>query len=306
MYIKLLKNIILFVGSIFLISTITFFIFEIIPGEAYDLDFIKEEAVIINIRQRYGLDRPLFERYFLMLRSVFTLDFGYSFTQGGLSVNSIIKNHFPYSAKIGVIALFFSFSSGIFLACIINNIKKKLRWIFYLFFIVVISSPTFVLAALLQYFFSVRVNLFPILWTNSIHNYILPCLVISSYPTVFITRLMSRNMQSVEKLDYTNAARARGINSFTILVKFVIKNSLTPVLSYLGPLCTSLLVGSFIVETIFNIPGLARYFITSVTNRDYPAVIGLTVFYALILISVNFLSNSITVLNDYKGKRVEE
>lgn len=301
---KISYSLLIFIISLFLISTITFFLFEIVPGEVYDLEVIKSETVIKNIRKKYELDEPIFNRYCKMLKNTFTFDFGNSFINQGLSVNEIIYSRFPISAKIGIISIVMSLVNGTIIGYIIGSTPRTKK-IFFIGFIVIISLPIFIIAALLQYLLSVKYKVFSILWTGSWKNYILPCISLSLYPTVFIARILGTSIEDVKNKDYVLAAKARNINEFTVSTRYIIKNAITPVLSYVGPLFANLLSGSFVVETIFNIPGLGRHFISSVTNRDYPTIMGLTIFYAILLIMSNFIVNMIIAANDYKGKRIE-
>lgn len=301
---RIIYNLVTFFISIFAISTITFFLFELVPGNIYDPDLIKSEQIIVNIREKYGLDEPILNRYSLMLKSTFSFDFGNSFIYDGISVNEIIVKYFPISAILGFISLLVSFIIGILIGCISSS-GRGIKNIFFVIIVLSISLPTFVIAALLQYFFCVKFRLFPVLWSGNWTNFVLPIIALSIYPITFISRLLSTSIIGIKKMDYVIAAEARGINKMTIWISYILKNAITPVISYMGPLCAGMLTGSFVVETIFNVPGLGKYFINSINNRDYPVVMGLTLFYAFILISTNFMANVFISINDYKGKRTE-
>jgi ABC-type dipeptide/oligopeptide/nickel transport system permease component len=301
---RIIHNLVTFFISIFAISTITFFLFELVPGDIYDPDLIKSEQIIVNIREKYGLDKPILTRYSLMLKSTFSFDFGNSFIYDGTSVNEIIVKYFPISAALGLISLSTSFIVGIFIGCISSS-SRIIKNIFFVIIVLSISLPTFVIAALLQYFLCVKFRIFPVLWSANWINFILPSMALSIYPITFISRLLSTSIVGIKKMDYVIAAEARGINKITIWIFYILKNAITPVISYMGPLCAGMLTGSFVVETIFNVPGLGKYFINSINNRDYPVVMGLTLFYAFILISTNFVANVFVSINDYKGKRTE-
>ncbi|MCK9329817.1 MAG: ABC transporter permease [Candidatus Cloacimonetes bacterium] len=301
---RIIYNLVIFIISIFIISTITFFLFELVPGNIYDTDLIKSANIIANIKEKYGLDEHISTRYFLMLKSTFSFDFGNSFIYDGLSVNEIIAKYFPISAILGLTSLISSFIVGVFIGYISSN-SKSIKNIFFIIIILLISLPTFIIAVFLQYYFCVKFNLFPILWSANWINFILPIIALSIYPTTFIARLLSESIAGIKSSDYVFAAKARGLNEIRIWFSYILKNAITPVISYMGPLTASLLTGSFIVETIFNIPGLGRYFIYSINNRDYPVVMGLTLFYAVILISTNFIANVFVSVNNYKGKRIE-
>lgn len=298
---KLLKNLLLIIISVVFIITITFFIFEIIPGDVYDLDYIKDETIIYNIRKKYGLDKPMYIRYLNTLKNAFLFDFGNSFINEGRSVREIVASNFPVSAKIGVIAIILSLLNGISLGFCFSKTKYKNRKYFIMSFIILSSLPTFVLAVLLQYFLGVKLSLFPVYGVENFYGYLLPVFILSVTPTIFIARLMDRKIAEISNSDYVVSAQIRGVKEETIKYKYILKNSISPILSYLGPLIANLLVGSFVVESIFNIPGLGRYFITSITNRDYPVVMGLTMFYSVFLIVMTSLLNLLVSIVDYKG-----
>lgn len=299
---EIVKNIAMIVISLFLVVTITFFIFELIPGEVYDLDYIKNENVIENIRQKYGLDKPVYLRYIKTLENTFTFDFGNSFINEGRDVKDIIKTNFPVSAMIGIIAIFISLVVGIFVGNKMTQIKqKRKRSAFVIVFILLTSVPTFVLAVILQYILGVWLKVLPISGEDDIKGYILPILILSISPSIFIARLIERKIIEVKNSDYVISAKVRGTSKNTLMYHYILRNSISPILSYLAPIIANLIVGSFVIESIFNIPGMGRYFITSVTNRDYPVVMGLTIFFSIILIVITSIVNILVAVIDYKG-----
>lgn len=304
---EILKNILIIIVSLFFISTITFFIFEFIPGEMYNLDYIKNENVIENIREKYELDKPIYVRYLKTLSNTFTFDFGNSFINEGRSVNDIIKDNLPISTVIGISAVVISLIVGIFIGYKMSKIKRKNeRKVIIFMFILLMSIPTFVLAVILQYIFGVCLKILPVSGIQNIRGYILPIIILSISPSIFIARLVERKVKEIRNSDYVIAAKVRGINKNTIAFEYILKNAITPVLSYIAPITANLIVGSFVIESIFNIPGLGRYFITSVTNRDYPVVMGLTIFFSIILIAITSIMNVIITIIDYKGDIIGE
>lgn len=298
---EIIKNIVTLVISLFFIVTITFLMFEVIPGEAYDLDYIKNENVIENIRQKYELDKPIHLRYIKTLKNTFTFDLGNSFINEGRSVLDIIKSNFPLSALIGTIAIFISLLVGIFVGNKMAQISQKKRTLFVIIFILLTSIPTFVLGVILQYILGVYLKIIPISVVNNITGYILPTIILSVSPSIFIARIIEQKIIEVKNSDYVVAAEVRGIKKNTVMNQYILKNSISPVLSYLAPIIANLIVGSFVIESIFNIPGLGRYFVTSVINRDYPVVIGLTTFFSILLIVVTSIINILVSIIDYKG-----
>ena len=229
------------------------------------------------------------------------LIFGNSFINEGRDVKDIIYTAFPVSALIGTISVVVSLIMGIGLGSILSKAKSKNRNILIILFIILISIPTFVLAVLLQYILGVQLKILPISGINNVEGYVLPIVVLSISPSIFIARLIERKVEEIENSDYVIAAKLRGISKRTLKIDYILKNSISPVLSYIAPIIANLLVGSFVVESIFNIPGLGRYFITSVTNRDYPVVMGLTIFFSIILIGFTAITNIIVKIIDYRG-----
>lgn len=297
---KIIVRIVYGVISVFLIMTITFFLFEILPGEIYSTETIKSEAVIQNIIAKYSLDKPIFERYIALLKNTMTFDFRDSYFSEGRTVTGLIANHFTVSATIGIMSLLTILLISIPFSIIIKERSKGYKTIYPLLALL-ISLPTFVIAVVLQYIFCVKLKIFPVLWNDSLEVYILPVISLSVYPIVFIARLLSSKMNDVTEEMYVLAAKARGISNITLQTRFVLRNSFVVVVSYLAPLCASLVVGSYAVESIFNIPGLGRYFVSSISNRDYPLVMGLTAFYAILLITINIASDSFADFLKYRG-----
>lgn len=302
--ITILRKILFALISIFIIFTITFFLLEIIPGEVYDIDNIKNEIVADNIRSKYQLDASVWERYLSSLRNLLQLDFGNSFLNEGRSVNDIIIEHFPISALYGGMALVSSFFTAMIFGVLLSK-TAVLKNIMSYIVITIISIPSFVLASLLQYWFCVKLRLFPVFATTNILGSIIPLITIGLPLLMTFTRLFMDSMLEVRDKDYYIQAKSLGISKLTIMSKYLVKNSLTSVLTYIGVVLADLLVGSFIVETTFNIPGLGRYFINSITNRDYPVIMGLTIFYSILIISFNSITDIIVHLFNYGGERAE-
>jgi oligopeptide transport system permease protein len=284
------KRIVFSIGAIFAVFTITFILMHCIPGNAFADDKSLSPEIMEHIKQKYGLDQPIQCQYTKMLANLLRLDFGVSIKNSGQSINTIIFEHFPISAELGLVAIFISIIFGIFFGTAAAYTKDS--WVDYSLLIVLticLTVPNFVVAALLQYFLGVKIRLFPIIGLSSIRHGVLPVLTISFYPTAFIARLVRASMIETFGEEYITAARARGLKEPSIVFKHALKNSLLTVIAYMGPLLAGILSGSFIVETVFNIPGLGRYFIDSITNRDYPMILGVTVFYSILLILSNLL-----------------
>lgn len=286
--------------SILLIATITFFLFELMPGEIYSVDYIKNENAISNIIEKYGLNQSIWVRYTKMLYNLICLDFGNSFISDGISVNDIIFSHFPLSAWLGCVAFLVASVNGIFIGTLINSSRHNVvsKWIKFLL-IVCYSFPTFEVAAVAQYFLCVKLKWFPIICSSDKSAMLLPIALLSIAPTVNIARLTASQLDITDKQDYVLAARMRKVTPVCVFLFYKLKNCLAPIVTLLGTIFTSLIAGSFVVETMFSIPGLGRYFVTSITNRDYPLVMGLTIFYASIVIIINFAAELIVLLCNY-------
>lgn len=305
--IDIFKNILMFIVSMFLIISITFFLLELVPGKSYDLDYIKNENVIKNLNKKYGYDKSTLERYKNTLIMSTTLDFGNSYTYETKSVKSIIFDGFTVSSKIGLLAIIVSLINGITLGFkIFKNRKEKKHNINEFIMISISSIPTFVIAALLQYILCVKLKIFNVYGLNSVIDYILPVFILSIFPTIFIARVLEKKLIETHFSDYIVFSKANGINQKNIIIYYYLKNCLSPILSYMGTLVANLLVGSFVIETIFNIPGLGKYFISSILNRDFPLIMGLTVFFAFILMSSTFIFNILAILINYRGDILNE
>ncbi|MEN6413261.1 MAG: ABC transporter permease [Veillonellales bacterium] len=275
---------------LFVIITMTFWLMHTIPGGPFTTEKSLPDSVLKNIEERYHLNDPLWKQYGDYLTNVLTGDLGPSFKYEARSVNDIIAESFPVSAELGIAAVLISLAVGI-PAGIISALHRN-RWPDYLamfFSTIGISVPSFILATVLIYLFAIKLDWLPAaLWEGPEYG-ILPALALAGLPTAFIARLMRSSMLDVMAQDYIRTARAKGLSSFTIVYRHALKNAVIPVVTYLGPLTAGILTGSFVVETIFSIPGLGRHFVTSIYNRDYTVILGITVFYSALLVLLNFL-----------------
>jgi oligopeptide transport system permease protein len=287
---KLLKKGSILFLSLFLITTITFFLMHSIPGDPFIQDKAIPEEILASLRKHYGLDQPLFIQYLKYLKGIVTGNLGPSFKYEGRTVTEIIIDGFPISLTLGmealVLALFFGISLGSLAAL------KQRKWqdhVAMVMAVLWISVPSFILATFLQYIFSMKLSLLPVARWGSFAHSILPACSLAALPTAVIARLTRANMVEVLRQDFVMTARSKGLSPFAIILKHVLRNSLLPVLTYLGPLSAAILTGSFAVEKIFGIPGLGQWFVTSIMNRDYTVIMGVTVFYSGLLISWIFI-----------------
>lgn len=270
------------------IITITFFLMHTIPGGPFTSEKNIPAAVLKNIEERYRLHDPLWKQYIDYLGNLVRFDLGPSFKYAGRTVNDLIRESFPISLQLGVFSISLSILIGIpagALAALRQN-----KWQDYttmLFATLGVSVPSFVLATLLIYAFAIKLALLPAAMWGGFTYAILPAIALAAHPTAFIARLTRSSMLEVLAQDYIKTARAKGLSQSVILYRHALKNALIPVVTYIGPMSASILTGSFIIETIFAIPGLGRHFVTSIYNRDYTVILGVTIFYSVLVIGLN-------------------
>lgn len=237
------------------------------------------------LRSYYGLDDPISVQYMRYIKSVFSFDFGPSLKYPSRSVTDIIIDGFPISALIGFEALFFALPIGMLFGSLAAIYHHKIQdTCIGLGAAIGVSIPSFVMATGLQFLFAIVFPIFPIArWGTSMHT-ILPALSLSIGPACIIARLLRASTLEVLHKQYIHTAYCKGLSQIRVLRSHVWKNSILPILSYLGPLTTNVLLGSFIVEKVFAIPGLGQWFVNGVLNRDYPVIGGLTLFYSMVLL----------------------
>lgn len=298
----LLRRIVSSILTLLAIVTITFFLMHTVPGGPFNsekMDPVAQE----NMYRKYGLDKPVIEQYGIYLGQVAQLDLGPSLKLRGRSVNSIIAEKFPISARLGGMTLVFAVVIGVSLG-IAAAFKHEslLDRLIMLFTTVGISIPGFVVGTLLLVIFGAVLNIAPTTWTNNPANYVLPVITYSFYPICYVTKLTRSSMLETLGQDYIRTAKAKGLTTFKVHYKHALKNSIIPVITYLGPLTAYLITGGFAVEKIFSIPGLGRFFIDSISNRDYPLIMGTTIFLAILVISINMIVDILYTVVDPRIK----
>jgi len=261
-----------------------------IPGDPFTQEQAVPEEIMKSMYAHYGLDQPIFVQYVKYIKGLLTFDLGPSFKYEGRSVSDIIKEGFVVSFVLGSFALIISISFGLVLGSIASVYRGRWQDRLAMFVAVVgMSVPSFIFATVLQYAFSIKIHLFPIARWGSLAHVILPSFALAALPMAFIARLTRTNMIETLQQDYILTAKSKGLSTWQILLKHVLKNSLLPVITYVGPLSATIITGSFIVEKIFGIPGLGGWFVTSISNRDYTVIMGVTMFYSTILLFMVFL-----------------
>ncbi len=277
-------------ATILVITTLTFVLMKVIPGSPFNEERGTNEAVQKNLEAYYHLDDPLIFQYIFYLKSIITFDFGPSIKKPSDSVNDMLERGFPVSFELGMAAIVIAVISGLVLG-VIAALRRNgfLDYAAMSLAVLGISIPNFILATLLIQQFAVNLKLFPAAtWTSPIHM-VLPTAALAVGPMAIIARLTRSSMVEVLTQDYIRTAKAKGLSPFKIIVKHALRNALMPVITVLGTLVASILTGSFVIEKIFAIPGMGKYFVESINQRDYPVIMGTTVFYSVILIIMLFL-----------------
>lgn len=285
--------------SLFLITTLTFFLMHAIPGDPFIQDRAIPEEILQALHKHYGLDKPLLTQYVQYLKEVVHGNLGPSFKYEGRTVNEIIKEGFPVSFCLGIESLFIAVLGGATIGSIAALYHMKPQdYLLMILAVIGISVPSFILATFLQYFFSMKLDIFPVARWGTFSHTILPALSLSALPLAFIARLTRANMVEVMQQDYIQTARAKGLNSFQILFCHALRNAFLPVVTYLGSLTAAVFTGSFAIEKIFGIPGLGQWFVLSITNRDYTVIMGMTIFYSTLLLGSVFIVDLLYCLID--------
>ncbi len=302
----LCKKILILLLSLFMVVTLTFVLMQIIPGDPFTQEKAVPEEILKAMYHHYGLDQPWYVQYGRYLKGLITWDLGPSFKYQGRTVTEIISEGFPVSMTLGFEALILSIFFGVGLGCIAA--LKHLKWqdhFTMVFAVLGISVPSFILATFLQYLISMKLDLLPVARWGSFDHSILPAIALAALPMAFIARLTRSNMVEIMQQDYIQTAKSKGLNSFQIVFRHALRNALLPIVTYLGPLTTAILTGSFAVEKIFGIPGLGQWFVMSITNRDYTVIMGTTVFYSAILMFSVFMVDVLYCIIDPRIQIVE-
>ncbi|MCB1180999.1 MAG: ABC transporter permease [Chlamydiia bacterium] len=271
--------------SLWVVITVTFFLMKAIPGDPFTQEKALPQEILNSLYEHYKLNDPWYIQYFNYLKSIITWNLGPSFKYKARTVNEIIRNGFPISAILGFEALLIALGCGITLGTI--SAIRQHKWQDYgamVLAVLGISVPSFIMAAFLQFIFAIKLDLLPVARWGTFEQSILPAISLAALPTAFIARLTRANMIEVLRMDYIKTARSKGISETKVIMHHTLRNALLPVVTYLGTLTANILTGSFIIEKIFGIPGLGQWFINSITNRDYTVIMGITVFYSILLL----------------------
>ncbi|WP_373893961.1 ABC transporter permease [Virgibacillus natechei] len=286
----ILKRLLIMIVTLWIIVTLTFVLMVTIPGSPFNSERATNETVQANLEAHYNLDEPYYVQYLLYVKSIVTFDFGPSIKQPNQSVNDLLERGFPISLELGALTIAVAVISGIILG-IIAALRHN-GFVDYLsmsFAVLGISIPNFVLATLLIQQLAVNLEILPpATWASPTHM-ILPIIALATSPMAIIARLTRSTMLEVLTQDYIKMARAKGLSPWKIVIKHALRNALMPVVTIMGTLLASILTGTFVIEQIFAIPGMGKYFVESINQRDFPVIMGTTVFYSAFLIITLFL-----------------
>ena len=284
-----IRRLLWLIPVLFFISVITFSLAHAVPGGPFDREHRLPPEVIANLEKYYGLDQPVWKQYVDYIGGIVTrFDFGPSYRSRGRGVNDIFRDHLPVSAQLGLAAIAIALVIGVPLG-IVAALKQNTLWDYLgmALAIVGVSVPAIVLGPLLILVFALALGWFPVAGWGTPAQLLLPSVALGLHQSAIIARLTRASMLQVIREDYIRTARAKGLAERAVMVRHALRNAFIPVATILGPMFAALVTGTFIVEQIFAIPGMGRYFITSITNRDYPVVMGTILLYALFLVLAN-------------------
>ena len=284
------KRVSLAIVSILIVSAITFFVMNLIPGGPFNKEKATSPAVQQALEERYNLDKPVGEQYVIYMNNLLHGDWGVSLLTGR-DIWTDIQIKFAVSAKLGGTAALVAIIFGIVLGSIAALTRNKLPDRLIVFFTTLgTAMPSFVLATLLLLVFCLQLNLVPV-WSSSNPNYVLPIIALSVYPMAYITRLTKTSMLDALNQDYVRTAKAKGVSAVLMIFKHALRNALIPVITYVGPMVAYILTGSMVVENIFTIGGLGTSFVSSIIDRDYTVIMAVTLFLAILMVVANLLTD---------------
>ena len=274
------------------VITITFFMMRAIPGGPFTDEKAIPSFVLEKLMDRYKLNDPIYIQYFRYLWNVICFDLGPSYRYEGMTVNELIAGGFPASFMIGTIALILSLLVGI-PAGVISALKRG-KWqdrIAMFLATLGVTVPSFVIAAALVYIFSWQLGWVTVGFWEGWSTAVMPAVTLAGYPAAFISRLVRSSMLEILGQDYIRTAYSKGLGDKAVIYIHALKNALIPLITYIAPLTAGILTGSFVVEQVFGVPGLGTFFVTSITNRDYTTIMGVTIFYSALLIFFNLVAD---------------
>ncbi len=286
----ILKRMVMMILTLLVIAVLVFFLMHAIPGGPFTAERELPPEVEAALMEKYNLNASLLQQLGDYLLGIFRGDLGPSFKYPGMRVNDFIKEGFPVSARLGLITVVFVLAASLPMG-IVAALKSG-KWQDVLAMVIAtigVTIPSFVIATILMYFFSHKLGWLPAFGFDEPKGYILPVIALGGYSMSFLARLMRSSLLEVLGQDYIRTARAKGLTEYKIVVRHALRNAMIPVITVLGPTIAALLTGSFVIEKIFALPGMGKHFVTSITNRDYTTILGITIFYATFLVVMVFI-----------------
>lgn len=278
------------VFTLWLIITLTFLLMHAVPGDPFTSEKKVPEAIRQNLLHKYGLDLPLHVQYIRYLNNILHGDLGISMRYPNRTVNQMIAQGFPYSADVGARALVFAISVGLTLGVLAAFYRDRpLDRTAMVIAVIGISVPNFVVGTLLQYLFTVRFKLLPVVGWGTFKQSILPSFALGLGTLAVMARMMRASMLDVLNQDYVRTAQSKGLSNREVILRHTIRNAILPIVTILGPLVVNIITGTLVVERIFGIPGLGKHYVQAVYNLDYTLIMGTTIFYAALLLFAIFL-----------------
>ena len=296
----IIKRLLVAVPVLIVVASLTFFLVRLAPGGPFDSEKAVSPQVLKNLNEVYNLNAPLYEQYFDYMANALTGDFGPSFRYPGRSVSEMILTGLPVTFELAFYAIVFAAFLGL-IAGIVAAVKKNtaLDYIPMAIAMLGICMPTFLLGPLLVLIFGLNLEIMPVSgWDTLPGDKVLPAITLGAAYAAYIARLSRGGMLETLNQDYVRTARAKGLSEFKVVMVHAIRGGLIPVLAFLGPAIAGLIGGSFVVETIFQIPGLGRFYVEAAFNRDYTMILGTTIFFSALIIFFNLLSDiAVAVFN---------
>lgn len=286
----ILKRFFMMIVTVLIIATLTFFLMHAIPGSPLDSERTTNPQIQANLEKFYKLDQSLPMQYVSYLKSIVTFDFGPSIKKPNETVNSLLSRGFPISFELGIVTILVAVLSGVILgtfAALRHN--GVIDYLAMTFAVIGISFPNFILATLLIRVFAGELGWFPAATWESPKHMVLPVVALATGPMAIIARLTRASMLEVLTQDYIKMAKAKGLKTWKIIIRYALRNAMMPVVTIMGTMLAGILTGTFVIEKIFAIPGMGKYFVESINNRDYPVIMGTTVFYSAFLVFMLFL-----------------
>lgn len=304
MILFLARRILISLPVLLVIATVTFFLLFLVPGGPFDREKKLPPEIEANINAKYHLDLPVWKQYLFYMSGLASGDLGPSYKYPGRSVNDILYDTFPVSMKLGLASFFVAITAGLAFGILAASFHG--RWIDRAAMFLSsggLSLPGFVLGSGLIFLFSIKLRLLPpALWEGWRYT-VLPSLTLGLGAAAYIARLVRSSLLDISFHEFVRTARAKGLPESRVLLKHMLRNSISPVLTVSGPLLAGLVTGSFVVEYLFSVPGMGRYFITAVTNRDYPLIMGVTLVYAVVIVAANIIVDGLYAVVDPRVSR---